>query len=93
MKIISKWPQTMTFEEIGETAINATLELNASSSRGLPISFSATKGASFTTISNGQATFSAIGEVTIEASQDGNSTVAAAAPIARTFRVKASRHS
>ena len=78
----------MTFEEIGETAINATLELNASSSRGLPISFSATKGASFTTISGTQATFSAAGEVTIEARQDGNSTVAGAAPISRTFRVK-----
>ena len=47
-----------------------------------------TKGASFTTISGTRATFSAVGEVTIEASQDGNSTVAAAAPISRTFRVK-----
>ena len=88
MKIISKWPQSMTFAEIGETAINSTLELNASSSRGLPISFSVTKGASFATISGTQVTFSAAGEVSIEASQDGNSTVAAAAPITRTFRVK-----
>ena len=75
MKIISKWPQAVTFAEIDDTAINATLDLNATSSRGLPVSFAVTKGASFTTISNGRATFSAIGEVTIEASQDGNSTV------------------
>ena len=73
-----------------ETAINATLDLNATSSRGLPVSFAATKGASFTTISNGRATFSAIGEVTIEASQDGNSGgfVPFTSTVARTFRVK-----
>jgi hypothetical protein len=88
MKIIDKWPQTVTFEEVSETAINSTLELNASSSRGLPVSFTATSGASFTTISGSQVTFSAIGQVTIEARQDGNSTVAGAAPISRTFRVK-----
>jgi hypothetical protein len=88
MKIIDKWPQGLTFEEIPETAINTTLELNASSSRGLPVSFTAISGASFTSISGNQVTFSAIGLVTIEARQDGNSTVAGAAPIARSFRVK-----
>ena len=88
MKIIGKWPQSITFAEIGETAINATLDLNASSSRGLAVAFSATSGASFSSISGSQVTFSAVGQVTIEARQDGNSTVAAAAPIARTFRVK-----
>ena len=90
MKIIDRWPQSLTFAGVGgvaaEVAMNSTVDLNASSSRGLPVS-TVTSG-SIASISGNTVSFSGTGQVTIEASQDGNSTVAAAAPISHTFRVK-----
>jgi hypothetical protein len=92
MKIIDKWPQSITFNAIGgpaaEVALNTNVDLNASSSRGSPITFTVTSGASIASVSSNRVSFSSIGLVTIEASQDGNSTVAAAAPQSHTFRVK-----
>ena len=96
MKIIDRWPQSLTFASVGgvaaEVAMNSTVDLNASSSRGLPVSFTVTSG-SIASISGNRVSFSGTGQVTIEASQDGNSTVAAAAPISHTFRVKAPSNS
>ena len=95
MKIIGDYPQVISFDEIPATALNATLDLNGSSSRGLPITYKVTTGASKVTglNSSGVATgnsigFTGVGDITIRASQDGNATTAAASPIDRSFKVK-----
>ncbi|MEC7799905.1 MAG: hypothetical protein VX609_01310, partial [Verrucomicrobiota bacterium] len=96
LKIIGDYPQSITFDEIPAMAVNATLDLNGSSSRGLPVSFEVTNGANLvkTGINNSgvatgtQLTFGGVGDITIKATQDGNITTAAAAPITRSFKVK-----
>ena len=80
--------QSITFDEIPAMAVNATLDLNGSSSRGLPVSFEVTNGANLVKtginssgVATGtQLTFGGVGDITIKATQDGNITTAAAAP-------------
>ena len=96
LKIIGDYPQSITFDEIPAMAVNATLDLNGSSSRGLPVSFEVTNGANLVKtginssgVATGtQLTFGGVGDITIKATQDGNITTAAAAPITRSFKVK-----
>jgi hypothetical protein len=95
LKIIGDYPQVITFDEIAETAKNATLDLNATSSRGLPVSYKVTSGAALVNqtdsndfLTTNSITFSGVGDVTIRAIQDGNATTAAASPIDRSFKVK-----
>ena len=96
LKIMGDYPQSITFDEIPAMAVNATLDLNGSSSRGLPVSFEVTNGANLVKtginssgVATGtQLTFGGVGDITIKATQDGNSTTAAAAPITRSFKVK-----
>ena len=96
LKIIGDYPQSITFDEIPAMAVNATLDLNGSSSRGLPVSFEVTNGANLVktginssgVATGSQLTFGGVGDVTIKATQDGNSTTAAAAPITRSFKIK-----
>ena len=87
LKIMGDYPQTITFDEIPAIAKNATLDLNASSDRGLPITYKVTSGAALINTgidSNDVATgtmltFKGVGDITMRASQDGNTTTAAAA--------------
>ena len=95
LKIIGDYPQVITFDEIPETARNASLDLNATSSRGLPVSYKVTTGAALVKetdsndfLTSNSITFSGVGDVTIRAIQDGNATTAAASPIDRSFKVK-----
>ena len=88
MKVIGKRPQTLTFTDIGDQQLGQTVDLNASASSGLPVTFSVTTGGSIASISNQKVSFTGTGDVTIRASQDGNDTFAAAAPISKSFSVK-----
>ena len=95
LKIIGDYPQVITFDEILETAKNDSLDLNATSSRGLPVSYKVTTGAALVKetdsndfLTSNSITFSGVGDVTIRAIRDGNSTTAAASPIDRSFKVK-----
>ena len=88
MKIISERPQTLTFTTVNETRIDQPLDLNATSSAGLTVSFSIEAGNSIAGLSGNRLTFSGTGSVTVRASQAGDSTYAAAVPIDRTFLVK-----
>jgi hypothetical protein len=88
MKIIGKRPQTLTFTTVNETRIDQALDLNASSSAGLAVSYSITTGGSIANLSNNRLTFSGTGTVTVRATQAGNGTYAAAVGIDCTFLVK-----
>jgi hypothetical protein len=88
MKIIGKRPQTLTFTTVNETRIDQNLDLNATSSAGLTVSFSITAGNSIASLSSNQLSFSGTGSVTIRASQAGDGTYAAAVAVDRTFLVK-----
>ena len=81
-------PQTITFADIGDQQLGQSVDLNASASSGLPVSFSIITGSSIASISGSTVSFSGTGPVTIQASQDGNSTYAAAASVSKSFGVK-----
>jgi hypothetical protein len=81
-----KLSQTNTFVQIPQQVQTNKVGLKATASSGLAVSFSVTSGPG--TIANGtNLTFTGLGLVTVRASQAGNATYDAAAPVERTFRV------
>ena len=88
MKVIGKRPQTLTFATVNETRIDQAMDLNSTSSAGLPVTFSITAGGGIASLSNNRLTFSGTGSVTVRASQAGNGTYAAAVAVDSTFVVK-----
>ncbi len=69
----SKQEQTIDFSEITDQLIaNGSFELNATSTSGLPVTYSIVEGAA--TIEGNTVTLKGIGKVTIEASQSGDDT-------------------
>ncbi len=84
-------PQTITFSNPGTQAVTALLTLSATASSGLPVSFASqtTSVCTVTHASNYMATFVTSGTCTIQATQAGNSTFAAATPVSQTFTVTA----
>ena len=81
-------PQTIKFPNPGTQTVGTPQTLSATASSGLAVSF-ASKTSSICTVSGTQATFVTAGTCTIQASQAGNDTWAAAAPRWRTFTVDA----
>ena len=79
-------PQTITFNAPGAQTVGTPLTLSATASSGLAVSF-ASHTASVCTVSGTIATFVTAGTCTIQASQAGNGTWAAAAPVSRSFAV------
>jgi hypothetical protein len=78
--------QTITFNPIANQVQGTTLNLVASASSGLPVSFaSLTTGVC--TVSGTVATLTNPGTCTIQASQSGNATYAAAQPVSQSFTV------
>ncbi|HUA61137.1 MAG TPA: hypothetical protein VML19_20400, partial [Verrucomicrobiae bacterium] len=77
-------PQTITFNNPGTQIAGTPLTLTASASSSLPVSFASTT-TSICTVSGATATFVAAGTCTIQASQAGNSTYAAATPVSQSF--------
>ena len=85
---ISLLPQTITFANPGTQTVGTPLTLSATASSGLTVSFASTT-TSICTVSGTTATFVASGSCTIQATQAGNSTYAAATPVSRSFTVNA----
>ncbi len=79
--------QTITFGALSNLALgSAPFTLTASASSGLPVSFASTT-TPVCTVSGSTATLVAVGTCTIQATQAGNSTYAAAAPVSQSFQV------
>jgi sugar lactone lactonase YvrE len=83
---VSHASQTITFAPIAKQTAATTLNLKATASSGLAVSYSSsTPGVC--TISDSAASLIAAGSCTIQASQPGNSEYSPAAPVSRTFTV------
>lgn len=83
---INKAPQSITFDApVNKTYGDAAFVLTASASSGLPISYSVVSGNA--SITGSTLTILGAGEVTVEATQNGNQNYEAAAPVTRTFTV------
>jgi hypothetical protein len=80
--------QTITFANPGTQTVGTPLTLVATASSGLTVSFASTT-TSICTVSGTTATFLAAGTCTIDATQAGNSTYAAAAMVSQSFTVNA----
>ena len=78
--------QTITFATIPAQKVGTPLMLSATASSGLSVSFTSTTPG-ICTVSGTTATFVASGTCSIDASQPGNSTYAAAAQVVRSFTV------
>jgi hypothetical protein len=84
--IVGHTAQTITFENPGTQTAGTTQTLSAKASSGAEVTFtSATSGVC--TVSGTTATFSSAGSCTIDASQAGDSTYAAASQVAQSFTV------
>jgi putative Ig domain-containing protein len=78
--------QTITFGAIATQSVNTPLTLSATASSGLAVSYASTT-ASVCTVSGTTATMLASGTCTIQATQAGSSTYAAATPVSQIFTV------
>ena len=85
---ISKANQTIAFTLTTVAISSASVNLSASSTSALPVSFSVQSGPG--TITNGVLTFSGTGNVVIRASQSGNANFNPASTVDRTIVVSAS---
>ena len=85
----SQTSQTITFGSLSNMALgSAPVTLSATASSGLPVSFASTT-TSVCTVSGTTATLVAVGTCTIQATQAGNATYAAATPVSQSFQVEA----
>jgi hypothetical protein len=85
----SQTSQTITFGSLSDMALgSAPITLSATASSGLPVSFASTT-TSVCTVSGSTSTLVAVGTCTIQATQAGNATYAAAAPVSQSFQVEA----
>ena len=80
--------QTITFANPGAQTVGTPLNLVATASSGLTVSFASTT-TTVCTVSGTTASFIAAGTCTIQATQAGNSTYAAATPVSQSFTVNA----
>ena len=84
---ITKRPQRITFRGPGPTPLAAaTVALSATASSGLPVAF-ASSTTSTCTVSGATVKLLRVGSCTIRASQAGNQTYWAAAPVVRSFAI------
>jgi hypothetical protein len=88
IKILSKRPQTVTFGSIAEQSIQNILDLNASASSGLPVTFELVSSPIASLVGGNKLKFSGLGQVTVKAKQVGNSEYITAVPVTQTFEVK-----
>ncbi len=80
--------QTITFNNPGAQTVGTPLTLVATASSGLPVAF-ASQTTNVCTVSGTTATFVSAGTCTIQATQPGNATYAAATPVSDSFTVNA----
>jgi hypothetical protein len=81
--------QTITFANPGPQTVGTPLTLSATATSGLAVSFASTTSG-VCTVTGTTATFLTAGTCTIDATQAGNSTYAAAAMVSQSFTVNAS---
>jgi hypothetical protein len=86
--LIQLKPQTITFNAPATQTVGTPLTLSARASSGLTVTF-ASEATGVCTMSGTTATFVTPGTCTIQASQAGNGTWAAATPVSRSFTVDA----
>ena len=80
-------PQTITFAPLPAVPFsNSPLTVTATASSGLPVSFASTSPSSCA-VSGNSVTLLTLGACTLQATQSGNGTYAAATPVSRTFRI------
>ena len=79
--------QNITFGSLGTQTVGTTLTLTATSDSGLPVAFTSTTP-SICTVSGSTATFLAPGTCSIDASQSGDDSYAAATPVTQSFMVQ-----
>jgi hypothetical protein len=84
----SKTAQTITFGPIATQTVGTPLTLTATATSGLAVSFASTT-TSICTVSGTTATFIAAGTCTVQATQAGNASYAAATPVSNSFAVNA----
>ncbi len=78
--------QTITFPSIGNQMYGVPpITLNASASSGLPVSYAVISGPA--TVNGNMLTITGTGSITVQASQAGNASYAAAASVSQTFTV------
>ena len=78
--------QAITFPPIPDQLLGAQVSLQATTSSGLPVTYTLVSGPA--TLSGSTLTLTGLGTVTVEADQAGNSTYQAAAPVTVSFAVK-----
>jgi surface protein len=79
--------QVTTFNSISDRPFSADfVQLIASASSGLPVSFEVTAGAA-TLVGSSYLSLTGVGEITVRATQNGGNGFAAAVPVTRSFRV------
>jgi M6 family metalloprotease-like protein len=84
-----KLSQSITFAAVSDQQCGTPLAVTglASASSGLPVLYEITAGSAFAEISDGLMTFTGTGDVTLRASQAGNSIYEPASSVSRTFAV------
>ncbi|SET40455.1 fibronectin type III domain-containing protein [Stenotrophomonas indicatrix] len=87
--VTPKGTQTITFNNPGSQNFGTSPTLTASSSSGLPVTFTSNTTGVCTITSGGALTFTTAGTCSIDADQSGNGTFAAAPTVARSFTVNA----
>ena len=80
-----EYPQTISFPNPGTQIYGAPLTLTATASSGLPVNYQVTSGPA--TVSGGTLTFTGVGPVTVQATQAGKGTYAAAKSVSVSFTV------
>ena len=88
LKVITKPPQTITFTDPGELGQGLSANLVATSDSNLTVTLAITAGADKATLNGTTLTGTALGNVTIQATQAGNNDYLAATPVSRTIAVK-----
>ncbi|MEM1222749.1 MAG: thrombospondin type 3 repeat-containing protein [Verrucomicrobiota bacterium] len=82
----AKLPQSIDFPAIGSQRLtDGPTQLGATSSSGLPVTFEVIEGPA--SLNGSILSFSGLGQVVVEASQAGDTTYAAATPVAQSFVV------
>lgn len=79
--------QHIEFASIDQQQCGIPLTLKATASGQLPVSYTVTQGADIAQLAGGILTFTAPGQVTVRASQSGNSSFTAAESVSQTFTV------
>jgi formylglycine-generating enzyme required for sulfatase activity len=85
--ILNNLPQSISFDPLGPQPVDTTLTLSATASSGLPVSFTNLPGSPVQWLNATQIVFTGTGTVAIVASQLGNESWAAAAPVTHLFDV------